>query len=504
MLSIFATTEHHDILHKIIQQEDRLDELVTIVDALKQSPISSAHSILIKKGEIAFPLDWANIQPPFLLPEEIEVNEANVLGIIFAKLNNYEKAYEYLYQANPSLFKELDFINRLQQGIPVNPTELISQYTPFEEYRLMHNNAILRHYASQPDQFDLEKTIYFYEEAIKTAPTEEHQAFTLRQLALLLIDLQHPVQATEQLDRVNMERISKDAQTELKHTQCQAWMQQLTIPYDEELVAQLKINLWEVLQVYEGTDRQVETGILLLDAAHIANISESFAEALGYATRAIKIFEAEGLKELAGNAHYRKGTLLYTWAQNGNPQFFKPAIESYQESLKVFTKDLAPDVFAEIHHNLGVLYTDMPTENKRKSIWAGVAVSSFDEALSFYTKERYPYQYGMICNNYGNAFTKFPQAVLTDNHEKALFYYQEALDVRTAQYPYERAITLLNFLEASWDVGNDPDEDFNEARYQDMIAKANEVKTLVENEDMVMQANKHLSLLENLKAVVSR
>ena len=245
----------------------------------------------------------------------------------------------------------------------------------------------------------------------------------------------------------------------------------------------------------------METGLLLLDAAHIANLSESFSESLGYASRAIKIFEAEELKELAGNAHYRKGTLLYTWAQKGNPQFFKPAIESYQEALKVFTKEVTPDVFADIHHNLGVLYTDMPSDHKKKSIWAGVAVASFDEALAFYTKNNYPYQYGMICNNYGNAFTKFPQAVLTDNHEKALFYYQEALDVRTAEYPYERAITLLNFLEASWDVGNDPDT-FNEKRYEDMVAKAKEVKTLVEDAEMLSEADKHLNLLQELKQAV--
>ncbi|MEN0050876.1 MAG: hypothetical protein AAF806_27660 [Bacteroidota bacterium] len=270
------------------------------------------------------------------------------------------------------------------------------------------------------------------------------------------------------------------------------------MPYEQELFEKLKSTLWEVLEYYEQTNRTVELGLILLDAAHIANISESFTESLGYATRAIKIFEAEKLEELTGNAHYRKGTLLYTWAQNGNPQFFKPAIESYQEALKIFTKENAPDVFADIHHNLGVLYTDMPSNHRRKSIWAGIAVSSFQEALSFYTKMQYPYQYGMICNNYGNAFTKFPQAIHTDNYEKALFYYQEALDVRTSNYPYERTITLLNFLEASWNVGNDP-ERFNKERYEDMLAKALEIKNLVNEEELLQEAEKHLEMLNSLK-----
>lgn len=502
MLSIFATTKLHDLINTIIQQEERLDELVTVIDILTQRPSLDANTIIIKNGEIGFPLDWANSQPPFLLPEEIELNTANLLGIIFAKLNNYEKAYFYLKKTNDSLFKELDFINRLQHGFFIDPNELTSKYTPFEDYRLMHNQAILRHYASTSTNFDLEKTTYFYKEALKTAPSEEHHAFTTRQFALLYIDTRQANAVTQLLETIPSNKLSKAAKTAIKHTQCQAWLQQLTAPYDKTLLEKIKNTLWEVLQVYEKSGRSVEAGLLLLDAAHIANISDSFSESLGYVTKAIRIFESENLIELAGNAHFRKGTLLYTWAQNGNPQFFKPAIESYQEALKVFTKEVAPNVFADIHHNLAVIYSDIPTDSKKKSIWAGVSVSSFNEALDFYTKEQYPYEYGRICNNYGNAFTKFPQAVLTDHFEKALFYYQEALDVRPPNQPYERAMTLLNFLEASWKVGND-DKGFNTERYEDMVQKANEVKSLVEDADMLAEADKHLGLLAKLKEAVS-
>lgn len=232
MLSIYATTEYHAPLKAFISKEDRLDELIKIVDLLEERPASSATSLLIKSGEIGFALDWQNTQPPFLLPDEIELNEANLLGIVFAKLNNYEKAYEYLQQNNPSLFKELDFVNRLQQGIPINPNELTAHYTPFEEYRLMHNNAVLRHYASTPGSFDPNQTAYFYEEAMKSAPTDEHRAFTARQYALLCIDLEHANAAVQILEDTNTENLSKEAQTEIKHTLCQAWINQLTKPYD--------------------------------------------------------------------------------------------------------------------------------------------------------------------------------------------------------------------------------------------------------------------------------
>jgi len=503
MLSIYATTEYHPQIREIIDQEYRLDELVQILDSLEHKPKSDAHSILIKSGNIAFPIDWMNQQPPYILPEEIPLNAANLLGILFARLQNMEKAYAFLAKSNPGLLRELDLLYRLQQGYPVNSGELASHYSPFEEYRLMHNQAVVGHYGSEAATADPEKVFYFYSEAMATAPHEEYHAYSTRHCALLLIDLGIPEKAAELLEAVPISHLSADAIMEVKHTLAQTWIRQLAVPYDQHLLSTLKDTLWEVLQHYEKQDRQAETGLLLLDASHVANISGSFAESLGYVTRAIRLFEQEGLPELAASAQHRKGTLLYTWAQNDNPQFFKPAIESYQEALKTFTKSAAPDVFAEIHHHLGVLYTDMPTEHQKKSIWAGVAVASFQEALNYYTKSDYPYEYGMICNNYGNAFSKFPQAIHTDNYEKALFYYQEALDVRTPDFPYERAITLLNFLEASWNVGNDPDT-FNEDRYRDMVAKAEEIPLLVQDPGMLEEARKHLELLQTLKQSVDQ
>ncbi len=503
MLSIFATIEYHQQLNEFIAQEERLNELVDVLDILENRPIPSAHRILIKNGNIALPIDWFNIQPPFILPEEIALTKANLLGVIFAKLNNYEKSFAYLQDNNRGLYNELDFINRLQQGIPIDPIELASQYSPFEEYRLMHNQAIVRHYASESDSIDIDKILYFYDEAIRCAPHEEYRAYSCRQLALLYIDLHEADKAQAVLDIIIIQDLSKEAGIEIKQTMLQVWMQQLTLPYDTALLHKLKETLWEVLQFYESSERNVESGLLLLDAAHIANISESFSESLGYVTKAIRIFEEDNMQELMGNAYIRKGALLYTWAKKGNPQFFKPAVKSYREALKVFTKERAPAYFADIQHHLANIFADMPTETKKKGLWAGVAVSSFNEALEFYTKDQYPFEYAMICNNYGNAFTKFPKAVLSDNYEKALFYYQESLDIRTSDYPNERAITLLNFLEASWSVSNSVEE-FNEDRFIDMKRKAEEVKTLVREEEMLQEAQKHLDLLEELKQTVSK
>ncbi len=66
----------------------------------------------------------------------------------------------------------------------------------------------------------------------------------------------------------------------------------------------------------------------------------------------------------------------------------------------------------------------------------------------------------------------------------------------------DRAITLLNFLEASWNVGNSS-EKFNEERFEDMVQKAKEVTTLIDDEEMLSEAQKHLDLLKELKETVT-
>ena len=221
---------------------------------------------------------------------------------------------------------------------------------------------------------------------------------------------------------------------------------------------------------------------------------------MGYFNRALAIFEQEQLLELAAQVQYRKGTLLFTWAQKGNPQFYRPAAESYQKAVQVFTEDAAPEVYAEIQHHLGIIYAAIPDEVKKKSIWAGVSSSAFQEALRIYNKALYPYEYASVCNHYGNALIKYPEAKLTDNYEKALFYYQEALTIRTAeQYPLERCLSLLNYLEAQWYLGM-PEDKLEEDRFEDMKQKANEVISITNDPQLRNEAENHLKQLEQLRA----
>jgi tetratricopeptide (TPR) repeat protein len=134
-----------------------------------------------------------------------------------------------------------------------------------------------------------------------------------------------------------------------------------------------------------------------------------------------------------------------------------------------------------------------------------MSAKSFGEALDYFTKANFPYEYAMISNNYANALTKFPTGLRADNYQQAIKLYEEALQIRTADLPYERAITLLNYLEALWFMAQDDEKTSSEQKLktlQDMQSKAQEVLALVDDPTLCKEAQGYLEKLENLKSVL--
>jgi tetratricopeptide (TPR) repeat protein len=496
MLTIFAPIEDKDRLLQIIQKEDRLEEVVNIEDIDSSVALMKLPYLTVLNDEILIPLPWDNSSPPYLLPPSVAFDEESLLGLIFHFLQNDQKSWQYL--STKSVYAYIEQQNRLKYGQAM--TQLFPEK---QDFLHTHNLAATYHYAYLEGQTAPISPENFYLEAVGLAEDGEHAAFSFRELASFYLDMNQMEKAEEMVNKGLEKAFSEDSTHALNLLLCRIWMAQLLIPYKDGQVDRLKNKIWETLTYHEKMGYKVQVGLLLLDATHLANISESYAEALGYIQRAIAIFEEEGMTELAASAQLQKGVLLGTWAQNGNPQFFKPAIESYQKALYSFPKDQTPDIFADIQHKLGVLYAEMPDEHKKRGIWAGVASSSFQAALDYYTRESHPYEYASICNNFANAYTKFPPALRSDNHGKALYYYQEALEIRTPEYPYERAISLLNYLRASWNTGNDP-EYFNQVRFDDMKNKALEVRELVQDPSMLEEADKHLAALDQLESKMKK
>jgi tetratricopeptide (TPR) repeat protein len=502
MLTIYAATKYHNWLHEVIVREDRLDELIDVVDYLDHRPVASAHSLVVRDEAIFPVLDWYDILPPYLLAEKFDLRPENVLGLVFARLDNYERVYHYLAGTDPSLTAELDIYNRLRHGLTIDAGDLASSLDYYGEYRLMHNQAIVRHYGGVAG--DAEQTKYYYLQALETAPSGEHRAFSCRHFAQLLIDLGEEADAARVLAVGRASAESEEGKTALRHTYAQHRLRHLRPPYEAAALDELKGELSDALSAYEKQGRPLATALALLDAAMVAQANENWTEALGCINRAITLLGDTDTPALLADAYLRKGTLFYQWGQAGSPHFYAQGADPLRRAAKIFTREEAPLIYADIQQRLGLLYAVMPDEEKKRGMWAAVSSTAFQEALSVLDPDRHPREYAEACNHYGNALLQYPAAKLTDNAEKALYYYQEALDRRPAEsQPRERALTLLNHLEAQWHLGMAEDR-FDERRYHQMVAHAEEVIQLSPDPALAETAREHLTKLGHLRAAYAQ
>ncbi len=487
MLLISVTTEQTPAVNEYIQSEPGLEELVQVI----QNPEAEAH-IYVGNSIKIMPCFTSEL-PPVVFPEQIPCTKDSFLGMVFCLLGGMGKAHGYL-QPWPQLQQLVVFIHYLQKGEPLTENEL-----PGSGYTLLHNKAIAlnNNILEAENEHSIAET---FSKAIAAAPDALYKAYSTLCYAEYLTGESAHEQAEQLLNETDTTTLPQALAMGIKAAYLPIWQQQMQPPYNTALVEKLKNRLWECLTYYEQTGRDMEVALLLVDAANIATNENSFSEALGYINRALSFFEQEELPDLVALAQMRKAGVLQTWAQNDNPQFFRSAMLAYQEALKVYTRDYAPAIFADIQHKLGIIYAEIPDEVKKKSVWAAVSVAAFNEALNYFNKVEHPYTFAMICHSQGNAYTKYPAALHSDNYDKALAWYREALDIRTPQqYPLERTLTLANYLMAAWHVGHD--NGFSETHYRDMREKAEELLQLSADAALKEEARQHLEKLAELKRV---
>lgn len=494
MLTILTTTNQKKDIQNIINSVDRLNELVKVID--NQSDINYNTKILrVQKNTIHIPLDWYDREPPYIFPKASFSSE-NLLALVFFKLGNQQTAFEYINEES-ELFQHLLLATYLQFAYAIT-----DQMLDFAKETSLHNFAILQHYGNTAEKIAFAKLQKLYQNAINQAESDEIKAFTTKYYTSLLLDANESNEAKELILSLSNENISPEANNALETQLASILMLQLKVPYQQKELAEIQKLQEKCIVFYEEKGLKVNAGLLLIEASEITNLSNDFIKSKDLISKAIQYFKEEDIPEFLGEATLKKANLLYHWSKNGSPQYYKPAINAFQDTLKVFKKEVAPEKFAEIHHNLALIYAEIPASPEEKAIWSAFSASSFKEALSFYDKNYYPYEFAMVSHNYATAFMNFPTAKLHNNFDKAQQLFEDALEVRTSQkYPYERALTLLNQLELLWLTHNENEAVENE-KLDMMTHKAEEIKRLVNDEKLLKKAEEHLEELEKLNHVL--
>jgi hypothetical protein len=494
MLTIVIKTNTEEVKNAIVSIE-RLDELVAIVDNF--DVIEGATKVLVvEENCIKTKIDWFDTEPPYLFPT-VGFSSNNLLALIFYKLGNHQKAFKYVSEQD-ELFNHLLIATNLQFGYPITNEQI-----QFLENSSTHNLGITYNFGNTNPIVGNNILQNTYEKAIKDGTTDAEKLFSVKHYANLLMDSGSQDNAEKLIRSVKEKVITIEEENAMNHLLSSSLMAQVKLPYKAEELSEIIGLQQKCISYYEDKGLKINAGLLLIEASEIANYQEDFIKSKELINKAILYFKEADISEFLGEATLQKATLLYTWSKNGSPQYYKPAINTFQNALKVFKRDTHPQKFADIHHNLALIYSEIQVSEAEKAIWTAFCASSFKEALGFYTKEQFPYEFSMLCHNYATALMGFPEAKLHNNWNKAFKLFEDALAIRTAKkHPFERALTLLNQLELYWLLHNEDDAS-EIKKYNEMLSKASEIHQLVDEEELLEKANRHLKTLENLKTILN-
>ena len=488
MLTISTTTDHYSEVSNIIKTVPRLDELVRVVDLMGDVLPTT---LLVENHTLKIALDWNDNAPPYLIPP-MSLSKANLLAIIFYKLGNYAEIEKYV-PTESTLYRHLLIPIYIQAGHEI--TESMLELANENE----HNRCIVQHYGNCPVAWSNVELETAYRKALANSPNDEFKIFTAKQYLNFLIDTDNLEAAETVIEKLKPQAISDDAVNSLRVLSATLKIHQIRRPYNSAQLAQILDLLTTSIRFYEQRTETDQAGILLLEAGQIANFQKDFSHSKKLLDRAIKYFKASDLQEFLAQALFKKGRLLYSWSKHDSPQYYKPAINTFQECLKFFKQADFPAEFAEVHHNLALIYAEMPATPEERAIWAAFAAASFQHALNFYIKAAYPYEYAMISHNYATALLDFPKAKLSDNLTKANQLFEEALTIRTpAKYPTERALTLANQLKLLWLLPNE-NRAAEQQRFEQMRGNIAEIKSLVKDETILEWAEASLRDVEKLE-----
>lgn len=493
MLTILTTTEQKGFVLEAIATIDRLDELVTVSN--DPMPSNNLKTISVNEDSVGLSLDWYDQEPPYLFPK-VALTQDNLLALIFYRLGNHQKAFEFVEESNP-LYNHLLIASYLNFGY-----EISNELLQFCEQDSAHNAAIVNYYGVLENAPNLIQLKQLFETALGNSKNDEERVFTGKHYINLLLDSNEFIEAEKTAKNLREVAISDDARQAMDVHLAAALMGQLQVPYALESLDDILELQLKCIGFYESKKQEVQAGLLLVDAAEIANYKEDYITSKELINKSITYFKEADIPEFLGEAGFKKAVLLYTWSKNGHPQYYKAAINAFQDVLKVYKRDSHPQKFADVHHNLALIYSEIPVSPEEKPMWTAFCASSFKEVLAFYTKEEYPYEYAMASHNYATALMHFPPAKIHDNLEKAAGLFKDALEIRTAErYPFERALTLLNQLELEW-LTNNENQEAELRKYEDMKSKAEEVKRLIADPQLLQRANRHLEELEKLKNLI--
>jgi tetratricopeptide (TPR) repeat protein len=481
---IAASTENQASLHKIIETEFRLSELVELVD----KGAEHCH-IRLENQNIKVIPDWADNNFPILITDQ-KFDPSIFLAIVYFKLGNTEKAIK-LIDEDHELFSLLYLYGLIQNGFDIRQDVLAQFWQKIEE----PNKCLFTHHLGIYDS--IEGQLDWYTGVINALPEGTAKYYLIHQRNQLQFDYNPGLRP--QIDFESRPQIAEPFHALLAYDNAMLRYNSGIANNDQESLDEIEMAFKNFIEVCVDRDEELRASLVHMDLAEIELIQAKYEIAHKSVNASLLILKKWEIPYFMARASVLKGRILYSWSKNGAPQYYKSSINAYQNALKVFTPSEFPNECAEIKSNLALLYTDMASSDREQPMWYALSASCFKEALELFESTRDYTNLSEVAHNYATALMNFPEAKLHDNLEKAKQYFELALDHRSArELPNQRVMTMLNFLELQFKLhNNNPQEE--EMRLKQMSSMIEEIKTLTEDKNTLELADDFALRVNTLK-----
>lgn len=141
---------------------------------------------------------------------------------------------------------------------------------------------------------------------------------------------------------------------------------------------------------------------------------------------ALALIGLHNLPDVRAHLALRLG-MLYQECAEGRRAMLLEASKCYQEALRFYTRETAPELYALAQNNLALVYLAMPLTEASDQLRKGIAVQALREALTIYTRETHPDLWRRTQLNLANALQYLPSANLHDHLIEAVGLYDELL-----------------------------------------------------------------------------
>jgi tetratricopeptide (TPR) repeat protein len=397
------------------------------------------HLLYCDGEHIHFPIPWSQEVPPLLFNSTVPYSEWHLRELVSGlTLAEFDRA---LFSGE--VLRNLDRIQAIRRGEAPDPQSVEDKGLGHSEY---HNEAVLCQYTIDGSQETVLQTARLYEKALDAPAPHDRKALTARLYADFLLDLDQYPPAVQVLEDFLRYAESPQARYFIKAGLVQAHLAYMEVPFDADVLRLLRADLQDCLNFFNDYGFTLEEAQLLKQGARINEMEGNYTEALRCLTKVEQLFEAEDSPYALASTHKDKGLLLLTWAQNGQPQFLAGAQQALGKALEFFTRQTDPHQYADIKQHLGLVYLQRANDPEKGAMMAAYSAGAFQEALEVF-RDADPLQYAKACTNYAGALHELPGGNPQSRLERAQELLKEALSIRTAEYPYERAISLLNMME---------------------------------------------------------